>query len=137
LLEQLLLRFKEEIVCLKADPDGGVKEHQKLKEEMAMLQNELLYLRTENSLLIQEKKTNADRDSSIKRLEDGAHLPFSKGESLQAEVVDINMEKSESLKLDDATDLRNQQLIDPCITQKQGDAVSSLKMAPGSEASPP
>lgn len=136
LLEQLLLRFKEEIVCLKADPDGGVKEHQKLKEEMAMLQNELLYLRTENSLLIQEKKLNAGRDASIKSLEDGAHLPFYKDESLQAEVVDINMSKSK-LKLDDATDLRNQQLIDPCITQKQGDAVSSLKMAPGSEVSPP
>jgi len=82
------------------------------------------------------KKLNAGRDASIKSLEDGAHLPFYKDESLQAEVVDINMEKNK-LKLDDATDLRNQQLIDPCITQKQGDAVSSLKMAPGSEVSPP
>lgn len=125
LLVQLLLHFKEEIKCLKADPDSNrVKEHQKLKEEMAVLQNE-------NSLLIQAKKLNADRDASIKRLEDGAHLSFSKVEILQAEVADINMEKSK-LKLGDATDLRNQQF----KTQKHDNAVSSLNMAPGS-ARPP
>lgn len=124
LLEQLLLHFKEEIRCLKADPNR-VKENQKLKEDMAVLQNE-------NSLFIQEKKLNAHRDASIKRLEDGAHLSFSKGEILQAEAADINMEKSK-FKLGDATDLRNQQI----KTQKQDNAVSSLNMAPGSKARSP
>ena len=47
-----MLRFKEEIACLKEDPDRGVREHQKLKEEMVALQNELLFLRTENTLPI-------------------------------------------------------------------------------------
>lgn len=126
LLEQLLLHFKEEIRCLKTDPNR-VKENQKLKEDMA-----LAVLQNENSLIIQEKKLNAHRDASIKRLEDGAHLSFSKGEILQAEAADINMEKSK-FKLGDATDLRNQQI----KTQKQDNAVSSLNMAPGSKARSP
>ena len=46
-LEQLLLHFKEYIACLKEDPDRGVKEHKKLKEEMVVLQNELFLLCTE------------------------------------------------------------------------------------------
>jgi len=83
LFEQLL-RFKAKIQCIKAESDRGIKEQKKL-EEMTMLQNELLHLRTENSLLIEEKKLDAHRDNNIKRLEDALYVPFSKGESLQAE----------------------------------------------------
>ena len=78
MLEQLLLHFKEDIACLKEDPDRGVKEHKKLKEEMAVLQNEQLFLRTENTLPIQEKKLDADRDGCIKGLEYVAYMPYSK-----------------------------------------------------------
>jgi len=127
LLEQLLLRFKEEIVCIKAESDRGIKEHKKLKAEMAMLQNELLYRHTENSLLMQVEKLDENGYGSIKRLEDTADVLFCKRESLRAEVAEINMEKSK-LKLDDARDR---------MTQKQDDAASSQKMAPDSEARPP
>ena len=51
-------------------------------------------------------------------------------------MADINMEKNK-LKHDDPTDLRDQQSIGLYITQKQDDAVSSEKMAPGSKASTP
>jgi len=66
--------------CLKVDLNI-VNENKKL-EEMTMLQNELLHFCIENNFLIQEKKLNANRDANIKRLEDGAPLSFSNGESL-------------------------------------------------------
>ncbi|GLJ11864.1 hypothetical protein SUGI_0178790 [Cryptomeria japonica] len=51
LLEQMLVHFKEEITCLKAESSRRDKECQDLKEEVAKLQTELSYLYKENSLL--------------------------------------------------------------------------------------
>ena len=96
---------------------------------MVVLQNELLFLCTENTLPIQEKKLDADIDGSIKGLEDVAYMPSSKRQTLQAEMADINMEKKK-LKHDDPTDLRDRQSIVLYITQKQDDVVSSLKSSP-------
>lgn len=92
-----------------------------------MLQNELLYLHTENSLLIQVKKLDITGDVSIERLEDAADFLFCERESLRAEVADINMEKSK-LHFDDDRER---------ITQDKYDAVPSQNVAPGSEARPP
>ena len=74
---------------------------------MEVLQNYLLFLRTENTLPIQEKKMYTDRDGSIKGLEDVAYMPSSKQETLQVEMENINMEKKK-LKHDDPIDLREQ-----------------------------
>ena len=96
---------------------------------MTIFQNELLFLRTKNTLPIQEKKLDANRDGSIKGLEDVAYMPSSKRETLQVEMEDINMEKNK-LKHDDPTDIRDQQSIGLYITQNQYNAVSSLKSSP-------
>ena len=96
---------------------------------MELLQNELLFLHTKNTLPIQEKKLDADKDGNIKGLKDVPYMPSSKLESLQAEMENINMEKNK-LKHDDPIDLKDRQSIGLYITQNQDDAVSSLKSSP-------
>lgn len=119
-LEQLLVRFKEEIAGIKAESDKAIKGDGEIKEEIAILQNELLNLRTENGLLTQEEKVDGNRDGSIKRLEDTAGVLFCKGESLPAEVAETNMEKIKH-KLDDVGDR---------MIHIQNHAVPPLKMIP-------